>query len=486
MKHSSGLLWVVGTLVILLAIFIGGCGADPGITQDGTEAISPAEGTESISTETAEPTDQPAPIYPLADMTFIVKVPGNTPLDQAVYVSVLDEVTGLALNAQFHEMTPYGDESDDTRTYEITLPFAAGSIVKYRYARQSESIMVAEHTPAGDPVRYRLMKVDGPGTTDDRVSRWTDTAFIEPSGQLMGVVTERETNQPIPNLLISIGGIQTYSGSDGSFFIEQLAPGTHNLVAYSTDGSYSTFQQGARIEADLPTLAPIESFTGPMVEGKFFVRLPENTPPIVPLRLAGNLSQLGNTFSNISGGMSTLASIMPVLQPEPDGRFSTTILLPAGADLRYKYTLGDGFWNAEHSEDGEFITRQFIVPEENFILEETVETWHSSRAGSITFDVQAPDNTPEGDYVSIQFNPLFGWTAPIPMWSLGENRWAYVLYSPLNLPGNISYRYCLNDQCGTVDDIATPGLYGAGRPMNLEELPQFYSDTVEAWVEGGQ
>ena len=487
MKQPSGLIWILGTLTIFIGAVLSGCEAGASVTPDGSATIPAAESSQSVPTETAVPTERPAPIYPLAEMTFFVTVPGNTPLDQAVYISVLDEVTGLALNAQFHEMTPGGDVSDNSpRTYEITLPFAAGSIVKYRYARQSESIMVAEHTPMGDAVRYRLLKVDGPGTVEDRVSRWTDTTFSEPSGRLMGVVTEKETHQPLPNLLISIGGIQTYSGPDGSFLIEQLPPGTHNLVVYSTDGLYSTFQQGALIKADLPTLAPIESSKSPMVEGKFIVRLPENTPPIVPVRLAGNLSQFGNTFSTLSGGISTLASNMPILQPEPDGRFSTTLWLPAGADLHYKYTLGDGFWNAEHSEDGEFIIRQFIVPEENFVLEDVVETWHSSRESSITFDVQVPDNTPVTDYVSIQFNPLFGWTAPIPMWSLGENRWAYVLYSPLNLPGNVSYRYCLNDQCGTFDDIATPGLYGAGRPINMEELPQIYTDIVEAWVEGGQ
>ena len=69
----------------------------------------------------------------------------------------------------------------------------------------------------------------------------------------------------------------------------------------------------------------------------------------MPIRLAGNLYQLGDTFGDLQGGLSTVATRMPVLAPLPDGRYSITLALPAGADIRYKYTLGDGFWNAEHS-----------------------------------------------------------------------------------------------------------------------------------------
>jgi hypothetical protein len=67
----------------------------------------------------------------------------------------------------------------------------------------------------------------------------------------------------------------------------------------------------------------------------------------MPLRLAGNLLQLGNTFSDLRGGLSLVADRMPVLSSLPDGRYSVSLFLPAGADIEYKYTLGDGFWNSE-------------------------------------------------------------------------------------------------------------------------------------------
>jgi hypothetical protein len=167
----------------------------------------------------------------------------------------------------------------------------------------------------------------------------------------------------------------------------------------------------------------------------------------------------------------------------PDGRYTLTLSLPVGADIRYKYTLGDGFWNAEHNPDSSFRLRQLIIPEEPSLVEDNVETWRAGKTDDIIFDVTVPDDTPAGDFVSIQFNPLFGWTEPIPMWKLNDNRWAYILYSPRNLPGNLSYRYCRNGQCGYADDAQTPGQYGEGRPAPRGEGPQTQTDVVEAWAD---
>ena len=99
-----------------------------------------------------------------------------------------------------------------------------------------------------------------------------------------------------------------------------------------------------------------------MVNVIFTISFPANTIQNAPIRLAGNLYQLGNTFGDLQGGLSTVTTRMPLLSPLPDGRSTLSLMLPAGADIRYKYTLGDGFWNAEHSTDGAFVVRQLIVP----------------------------------------------------------------------------------------------------------------------------
>lgn len=433
------------------------------------------------------PTANSLPPPPETLINFIVEAPANTLPEEIVYLSILDEVTGLALNAETHPMqivAPHNTLTSTltTRTYILTLPVVIGSVIKYRYERQSGPIRVAEHLTDGSPVRYRMYHVDGPGFAQDIISRWTDTSFRGPTGRIIGQATQADNDQPIPNLLITAGGAQTLTASDGSFRLENLPPGTHSLVAYALDGTFQTFQQGATVAADSTTPASIQLSLAQHIKATFVVSVPKGTLPVVPLRMAGNLSPLGNTFATLNGGISGLASRMPQLSTLPDGRYLLVLDLPAGADIRYKYTLGDGFWNSEHTQSGEMRLRQLVLPEHDVIINDQIESWGEGLNNTLTFDVSVPANTPSEDFVSIQFGPLFGWTEPIPMWPLGNNRWAYILYSPLNLPGNFSYRYCRNNQCGTADDILTPGLYGKGRPLQIGDQSQTLNDQVSAWL----
>ena len=420
-------------------------------------------------------TPAPTQALPEAMVEFRVQLPANTPPGEPIYLNLLDEVTGLALNVKRMEM-----QAEDALNYTISLPFPVGSTIKYRYARQG-TYLAEEHTSNKRPVRYRLFHVEGPAIVNDVVSAWSDTAFNGPSGRIKGTATSAESGEPIPNLLIAAGGYQTFTASDGSFLIEGLPPGTHNLIAYAMDGSYRTFQQGAVVAAESTTPTPIQLRPAPLVNIVFTVIVPRETMPAVPIRLAGNLYQLGNTFANLSGGVSELASRMPSLSPLPDGRYSLTLSLPAGADVRYKYTLGDGFWNAEHSANGEFRVRRLIVPQSTMVVEDTIESWGGGPRGPVLFDLSVPDETPTTDFVSIQFNP-YGWTESIPMWFLGENHWAYVLYSPLEILDRFGYRYCRDGQCGSADDAETPGNDSFGRILEPEEGPQTIKEQVENWM----
>jgi hypothetical protein len=194
----------------------------------------------------------------------------------------------------------------------------------------------------------------------------------------------------------------------------------------------------------------------------FNVTVPPNTVPGAPVRVAGNLLQLGNTFADLQGGLSTNADRMPLLNFNSDGRYTATIRLPVGAYVEYKYTLGDGFWNAEHISQGDFVLRSFVVPPQDLVIQYQVITWQAGTSSPILFEVTVPSTTPSGDIIYIQFNP-YGWTEPLPMWPLGNNRWAYKLYSPLNMLGSFGYRYCRDGQCGSADDKATAGLSTQGR-----------------------
>ena len=439
-------------------------------------ALASCDVTPTPQTTPAGPdTPLPTPL-PESMLTFHVQLPAPLPAGESIQLIVMDEVTGLALNPKAYTM-----EAEDQVNYFANLPFAINSVIKYRYARQGKGL-IQEHLSDGRAVRYRLFHVDGPGVVKDVVSRWTDTAFSGPTGRISGTLTDAQSGAPLPNLLVAAGGAHTLSASDGYYLLEGLPPGTHNLVAYSLDGAYRIFQQGAIVAAYSTTPASLRLSPAPLVKVTFQLNAPKGTLPGVPVRLAGNLYQLGNTFADLAGGVNSIATRMPVLSPNADGTYNLSLDLPAGADIRYKYTLGDGLWNAEHLSNGAFRVRQLIVPAGPVTVTDQVDTWSSGKSAPITFDITVPANTPKEDYISIQFNPGYDWTESIPMWGVGSNRWIYVLYSPLDTLGAIRYRYCRNDQCGSADDRKTPGQKAVGMAVSTALLPETIDDPVEGWV----
>lgn len=452
-------------LGVILAVMLNGCALEM------PDLFVPASPT--IPGVATGPTSTP---QPSAAITFRVSLPAPLQTGETLFLSVLDEVTGLGLNAVSYTM-----QSMDAMHFTVAIPFAIGSVIKYRYVRQG-TYPVLEDDVFDQPVRYRLFSVTGTGMTEDVVSSWSDALFSADTGRVSGQIVDSSSGSPLTDILISAGGQQTLTDSSGTFTFTNLPVGVHNLVAYSLDGSYQTFQQGARVEAGQHTPVKISMDPAQMVDVTFTVSVPANTIPNAPVRLAGNLYQLGNTFADLEGGMSSVASRMPVLAQQPDGKMSLTLKLPAGADIRYKYTLGDGFWNAEHSLDGSFILRQLIVPAASspIQIQDAIQTWQAGTYSPILFEVQVPAFTPVTDIISIQFNP-YGWTEPIPMWALGNNKWAYQLFSPLNMLSDFGYRYCRNDQCGIADDISTSTGH-AGRLVSTSLSPQNLQDNVSAWT----
>ncbi|NOH03342.1 MAG: hypothetical protein HND47_15965 [Chloroflexi bacterium] len=338
-----------------------------------------------------------------------------------------------------------------------------------------------EDTGSGANIRYRMHYVAGPGEVQDIIADWGDRALNRPTGAILGQIFNADTGSSLPNILVTAGGVQSFTDSLGRFELPGLGTGTQQLVAYSPDGMYQPFQQGAVVGDGSTTIVDLRIKPARLVNVTFMVSIPQDTVPGVPVRIAGNILQLGNTFADLQGGVSTVTDRMPILNLQADGRYAITLGLPAGAYIQYKYTLGDGFWNAEHKSNGEWVVRDLIVPEQDVILEDTVATWlATNESGPILFETTIPSVTPPGDILYIQFN-IFGWMEPIPMWPLGNNRWAYKLYSPLNFLGSFSYRYCRNGQCGSADDNQTAGAAPTGRQASTSLLGQDIQDTVNSW-----
>ncbi len=414
----------------------------------------------------------PTPLV-AAQTTFVATLPEPLQANETLAIAVLDEVTGLSLNA-----TQYPMSARDSLTYTATLPLPYNSVVKYRYVRRGTA-QVLEDTNLGTPIRYRMYLVAGPGEVTDIVADWGDKAYARPHGIILGQITNVDTGSPLPNMLVSAAGVQSITDSSGRFEISGLPVGTQNLLVYSMDGMYQTFQQGATVADRQTTVVDLRIKSLPLVNVTFMVTVPDTTVPGVPVRIAGNILQLGNTFADLQGGVSTSPDRMPIMSLQPDGRYAITLALPAGAHIQYKYTLGDGYWNAEHKPDGTWNLRDFIVPTQDITLQETVLSW-SSGDSPILFEVTVPSVTPPSDIIYMQFN-TFGWMEPIPMWPLGNNRWAYKLYSPLNILGSFSYRYCRNGQCGSADDTLTVGAAPTGRQAATSLMGQDIQDTVGTW-----
>jgi hypothetical protein len=432
-------------------------------------ATDPGTSPQAPTVTVPSPTPQP-----MAQTTFVASIPEPLLPGETLALAILDEVTGLSLNATYYPMSPR-----DSLTYTATLPLGLNSVVKYRYVRRS-SAQVLEDTTSGAKIRYRLYYVVSQGEMQDIVADWEDKNYARPKGSLQGRVLNADTGTPLASLLVSAGGMQFLTDSAGRFDISGLPIGTHNLIVYSLDGMYMPFQQGATVGDGQTTSVDLRVKPSPLVNVTFVTTVPANTVPGAPVRIAGNLLQLGNTFADLQGGISTNADRMPIMSFLPDGRYSTSVSLRVGTFVQYKYTLGDGFWNTEHKSGGEWLLREFIVPEQDITLEDSVATWEAGASSPILFEVNVPSVTPPGDIVYIQFNP-YGWTEPIPMWPLGNNNWAYKLYSPLNMLGSFGYRYCRNGQCGSADDATTAGHSTSGIQITTSLVGQDIKGSVPAW-----
>lgn len=390
------------------------------------------------------------------EVTFNALLPAGSP-GEPVQFAILDEVTGLDFNAQYQVMNSSGEGS-----VSITISVPAGTLVKYRYVRQSSAGNVVEVTSNGEPVAYRTYLVDGPGhLSHDVVVGWSDLAPSAETGQVSGVVTDAASGQPVAGATVVAAGIRTFTDEAGTFVMAGLPQGLHNIVVFTATGAYLPFQQGALVAANSDTPANIQLTPTQTIPVTFWVAPPEDHTAGIPLFLDGDLAAFAT---------------QPLMNVQDDGRYLITVQVPVGVDIRYKYTLGDGFWNAEHLADGGFSTRQLIIPAgtTSLVIDDHVAAWTAGSSAPIWFDLTAPA---DGLLAYVQFN-LGSWGTPLPMWPLGEGHWAYKLYSPTNFAEPLQYRYCLDAAC-TILEAGQGSRSVAGNLTTLQQV----EDTIEAWGE---
>ncbi|MDD2922660.1 MAG: hypothetical protein PHQ36_10285, partial [Anaerolineales bacterium] len=246
------------------------------------------------NTSTAIPASvvPPATSQPAAQTTFTVVLPSPLPPNETLILTVLDEVTGLQMNA-----TQYPMSARDSLTYAATLPLPYNSVVKYRYTRSGAS-QVSENTNLGAQIRYRMYYVAGPGEARDIIAHWGDESLTRQTGTILGTILNADTGSPLPNMLVAASGAQSITDSMGRFELFDLPIGTQNLLVYSLDGFYQPFQQGAVVAENPSTIVELRVKPAQQVSVTFSVAVPDNTVPGAPVRIAGNLLQLGDTFAD--------------------------------------------------------------------------------------------------------------------------------------------------------------------------------------------
>jgi len=101
---------------------------------------------------------------PRAQVTFTVRLPDPLQANEVLALSILDEVTGLSLNAVDYPMNAV-----DTITYTSTLAIPDQALLTYRYVRRGTA-RVNEDTNLDASIRYRLLHVSGPTQVVDTVN----------------------------------------------------------------------------------------------------------------------------------------------------------------------------------------------------------------------------------------------------------------------------------------------------------------------------
>jgi hypothetical protein len=412
---------------------------------------------------------------PLTDVKLLVAPPLGTTPDTEITLLLIDPIAGLEIQTVEVPMEPTHDGR-----YQAELTIPVGSTLTYRYIRQEPSKAV-EVTSTFEAVDFRILHIPGPSTFEETIAGWSDAPYSGKTGRIIGTILNLENGLGQRELLVSAGGITTFTEADGAFRIDGLPEGPHQLTVLSADGAFLPNSQGALVAAGATTPAELKVRPANPIFVTFQLTVPEGLSQEAVVRLAGNISTLGNRFSALTGGMRVSVAHMPVLVRVDPQHYLAVLSLFAGTDLRYKYTLGDGLWNAERTAEGVLLTRQIILPDQDIVLRDRVDSWGDPATPPVRFTVTVPENTPPEDRISLQLNP-YEWFEPLPMWPLSAGTWYYDLYGPLNKNTDIQYRYCRNLQCGIADDADTAGFEASGRSFSYQGEALILEDEVTKWM----
>ena len=236
---------------------------------------------------------------PASETVFELTLPEAIPEESAVYLEIVDEVTGILLNPSRYEMERKSDSE-----FFVRLPITNGSLVKYRYLKRESSDQI-ELDAYGKTVIYRIYHVSRPSIIADRIIGWEkDDLFVNKSGEISGYVFDNKSNTPLEGVFVSINSQITSTSPDGFYKLRSIPAGEYTITAFHPNGSYKYFQQSAVIAENAVTPASFGMDAAKYVTVDFSVSVPEETIQGAPLMLIGNTEDFGNTFAVFESGTS--------------------------------------------------------------------------------------------------------------------------------------------------------------------------------------
>lgn len=406
-----------------------GTSATPG--PDSTPADQPlaATSTPSVGATADEAPDLSIPSVPRKSIRFRVQVPENTPPGDSVYLMV--HSVDIEFNTDHVELQP-----DGAGFYSGEVSVDEGGLLRYAYDRwDGEGCcemrnITREALFTGDPTGYRLLHVvPGQDLVEDVVPQWNDLQVEFDQVEVSGRVIDAESNEPLMDVEVTIGGIHVATGFDGKFTVPGIAPGQQRVVAYTVKGNYGTAQQEFEQGADRVDGLEIRLKRAEIMRVEFLAHLPPKTPADSGIFISGNLWQLGGRPAGPNRPAVPSGISMPIMSRNGNvARFAVD--LPVGAYVEYFYTLGSDVVTEGHENDRRY--RSFVVGGQDATRTDAVTYWGNEGWPLVTIRVDVPVNTPNGVPVYLRTGPTNR------MNQTGPTQWVTVVGSH---PSGSEYRY---------------------------------------------
>jgi hypothetical protein len=213
-----------------------------------------------------------------AETVFEAYLPEPLENGEVLYLEILDEVTGIALNPTRFEM-----QSKDILTYYIRIPLAIESLVKYRFIKAGADNSI-EYTGSGSQTHSRVYMVQSASIVPNIIAGWDSEKIIGGTGEISGYIFDNKSEAPIPEVMIHLNGLRSITGHDGFFIFENVPAGELFITALHPSGLYLPFQQKAIVAENAVTPSTFGMDPANFVDVRFIVSVPENTTAGSPIR----------------------------------------------------------------------------------------------------------------------------------------------------------------------------------------------------------